>query len=173
MDRDEPAASRARQSGSFDRVSEKLGRGLASRLTRRSLIGDVGKGTVALAAGAVVGGSAVGAEDAEATHCGGCGSCSTNSVRCEHTNWGKNSCPDGSCWCGHWCCNGPCNGVTRWIDCCRGCGSGNGTCTHGNGTTCMKKCCNPKEYTGGCGNFTTDRPRIKCRIYRCGPDNGC
>lgn len=157
----------AQQTSVFDGASERFARRLANRFTRRSFLGDVGKGGLALAVGGAFGATRV--ERARGNpSCGGCGACSGNSIRCDYMDpWNQNDCPDGSCWCGSWCSsNGPCDiGQTRWIDCCGGCDGGdNGICLEV-GDRCAPKCCNPKEWPQGC-----DHSFVKCRIHRC---SGC
>lgn len=160
----QPPARRAADGSPLDVTSERIARGLANRFTRRSFLGDVGKGGVALALGGTMAGVA-GVEPALASHCGGCASCPGQSIRCDNLAGHGNGCPGNSCACGHWCStNGPCSGQTRWIDCCRGC-DGPGRCAHGFEGNCQASCCNPKQWSGGC-----DSGRIKCRIWRC---DGC
>jgi hypothetical protein len=156
------------EGSAFDVASERFARGLASRITRRSFLGDVAKAGMALAvAGGVVG--FAGVEEAEATHCGGCASCTPSlSITCRALT-GTNACPDGSCRCGWWdVAGGPCGDCTRWHDCCFGCG-GSGTCRHNDQGECAPTCCNRKDYCGGCG--TRFQTRIKCRMYTC--PSGC
>ncbi len=165
----------------FDTASERLARGLANRFTRRSFLGDVGRGGLALA----LGGTVVGVDSAYAacdgSPCSNCTSCAneTNSIRCDQCCEYQNSCPAGSCSCGWWDANGgPCtnnpNNCTRWHDCCGGCGTGSSKCLLGDGGTCRPHCCNRKAYcSGACGTkiSCTQGSLIKCRIWRC--DSGC
>jgi hypothetical protein len=172
--------SRSRAEGSpFDTASERLARGLASRFTRRSFFGEVGRGGVALA----LGGTVVGVDRAYAacqgSPCGNCTSCAseTNSIRCDECCQYTNDCPPGSCSCGWWDCNnGPCNlpnGCTRWHDCCGGCDTGSSKCFLGDGGICRPHCCNRKAYCAGdCGTKINcyQGSLIKCRVWRCPPD---
>jgi hypothetical protein len=150
----------------FDGASERFARSLASRFTRRSFLGDVGKGGIALALGGAVGGI-VGVEEAAASHCSSacaCTSVSSVSVRCDDIpGYWVNDCPSGSCLCGNWCSSsGPCSGMTRWRDCCGNCGGG--MCIHAQDGVCRPKCCYHKEWSGGCGDGSW---YVKCRKWTC------
>jgi hypothetical protein len=161
-------AARPREGSAFDAASERFARGLANRMTRRSFLGDVAKGGIALAAGGAFAGVA-GVDDAAASHCGGCNSCSGNSITCNCLT-GTNDCPANTCECGWWdTSGGPCSsGCTRWIDCCKDCET-NRTCRHNCSDNCNRKCCNPKTWCGGCG--TQGSTRVHCRKHTC--PGGC
>ena len=139
-------------------LGERVGRGLASRFSRRSFLGQMGAGSVALAVGS--GGAAVlSASHAEAAllscPCANCG----HSVTCEQLN-GSNSCPGDTCECGWWTvCAAPCSssGYRKvWTDCCGGC-DGKGPCASG-----WPFCYYQKAWGCGC-----NAGRIKCRKWHC------
>lgn len=144
----------------IDAAVESASRRLASGFSRRSFLGQVGGGAVALS----VGGLATAADQAYAE----CGPCTgVDSVTCKFLT-GENHCPGNSCTGGFWVVSG---GIcqtegrgteTRWADCLGECG----TCTcHNENGTCRPSCCNFKQWPGGC--HEGEQIRIKCRVWSC------
>lgn len=143
-----------------DSLLERASRSVASRWTRRSLFGQVGRGSVALALGTSV--AELDPDKAAAYHeNAGCNTVS--SVTCNFL-FGSNQCPGTSCTCGYWVIGGgvcaPQN--TLWADCCGDCGQCR--CVNQNGTV-RPTCCNQREWAGGCHADLS--PHIKCRVWNC------
>jgi hypothetical protein len=164
----------------LDEASGAVARHLANRVSRRSALGRLGLGAVAVSLGSA--GAAIFAQRAEAYACPGCAIC-TNSVRCQCLSGGSNSCPSDTCQCGWWCVNdsGCTSGHKFWIDCCGGCRDANGnvlcSCKYDciDGAT-RPYCCYTKEWGCGCGTQGSIWSLIKCRIHVCGsctPGTNC
>jgi hypothetical protein len=152
---------------SSEKIAIRMSRGLATRWSRRSLLGRFGAGVVAVSVGAE-GLRLLVPAVAEAVSCPpGC-DCS-ESVMCHHI-YGFNHCPGTACSpnCGCWtvsncsaCPSSPsCHQMI--CDCCGGCN---------NGADCRciadvghPSCCNKKHWPGGCGDFTE---YIDCRMTMC------
>jgi hypothetical protein len=162
----------------LEQLSEAVARGLSARVSRRSALGRLGRGAIAVSLG---GGAAAYLSETAAAHGCPCGSGCGFSVRCQCLSGGAvGSCPSGTCECGWWCVNdSSCpSGHKFWIDCCGGCNNG-GSCT------CMTDCvdgvsrpycCHHKVYGCGCGTVGSESSHIKCRIRRCGnctPGTSC
>lgn len=160
-----------KQNGTWlENLNESISRSLASRFSRRSFMGRLGKGAVAATLGSA-GVALVRPEAALAASCpSGC-NCAC-SVSCEYLpGWGQNSCPTngyGTCACGSWCFSTTqCpSGIRRWDDCC-----GINYCTKNPGTGCYcvssvnrPSCCNTKTYSGGCGDASSI---VACRMNTC------
>jgi hypothetical protein len=144
----------------MDDVVERINRRLASRFSRRSLLGSIGKGAIALcAAGA---GVELTAPDAVASACGG----NTTSITCS-TLTGSNACPANTCGCGFWqiCDQTECSHAAGkvWSDCCA---QYSCSCTCPSG---FPSCCFTKEWGQGCGSGAS---HIVCRRWYCG-SGGC
>jgi hypothetical protein len=139
----------------FGRASESLSRSLATRFSRRSFLGNVGRGSLVLA-GAGAGSLSLGAGPAQASICG-----HTSSISCYDLT-GSNSCPGTSCGCGYWriCSSDNCQYSKVWSDCCYPNGSCSCTC---NTPTGEPSCCFPKEWAQGCGGDLY----VKCRRWYC------
>lgn len=149
-------------------VGESMSRLLASRYSRRSFLGTVGRGTVTLS---LLAGSAAlldsSSAEAHSVPCpcpGGCGL----SVTC-YQYWGDgNTCPPGTCGCGWWTtCASPCSAAKVWSDCCS-----DGTACTG-GAQCINgapSCWNHKTYSCGCA---TTSAHIVCRRWYCRGDLAC
>lgn len=159
----------ASEAGSrIDRAIEAASRRMASRFSRRSLFGQIGKGSVVLAAGSTAG-LVFDVAPAAALTCPG----GPYSVTCDQLAGGGNYCPSDTCACGYWvaCRATPCSDATRglnakyWNDCCKAC-SANCQCVNG-----YYYCCFPKDWNQGCGNNT--QLYIKCRHYSCGYEQMC
>jgi hypothetical protein len=146
-------------------LSGAIARRLAMKLSRRSFIGRIGKGTVALSLGGA-GAALILPEAAWAHSCpGGC-DCS-HSVTCGALT-GSNSCPSGTCECGCWtvtdcgtCSNSP-GCLKYWCDCC-----GGDYCHGGAQCRCVggsPSCCIHKTWSGGCGDSSW---HIACRKSIC------
>lgn len=145
---------------------EAASRRLAAKLSRRSLFGQLGRGSVALALGGAVAG--LEAAPAEAYHIN-CGCNGTPSVACGNLpGWGQNTCPGTSCTCGYWVnCGGSGSGCpvnTLWADCCGECNDNNAYCIVVGGVS-RPTCCNQRAYTQGC--LSGSAPHIKCRVWQC------
>jgi hypothetical protein len=141
----------------FDYLGERISRRLASRLTRRSLLGTVGGGGVAMALAS--GGSlAVRPGSAEAHTSNPCQH--TSSVSCEML-YGWNNCPGWTCGCGHWttCGSSQCT-YKVWQDCC------DAQCEDRECVNGWPKCILHKPYTQGCG--TQGSTHVRCRRWYCG-----
>jgi hypothetical protein len=165
-----PTSTRAEQ------VSDLIARSLAQHISRRSFLGRLGKGVVAVSLGAAGAEALLRPPTAMAITCdvNGC------SIQCSQLNgWNQNSCPTGTCECGCWCLissNQGCpNSHKQWCDCCGGgwCGAPGHGChcqTAGcNGKT-YPTCCYTKEWTGqGCGDSSW---HIACRKSDC-RTSGC
>src|SRR5712691_5283830 len=154
-----------------DRFAGGMSRAMATRFTRRSFFGKVGR----YAAAATVGGSALAVlfpESAYATN--GCvnggGNCSgQDSVNCFCLT-GSSTCPSGTCQCGCWqSCDGSGTAGGRvvhsqWCDCCNMTAHQTASCVTGCGNK-PKNCFN-KTHTGsgtGCNPGFT----IRCRKLTC------
>jgi hypothetical protein len=136
----------------FESAGETASRFLANRFSRRSFIGSLGTGAVALAAGGVA--TVARPEEAEAAY----GCTYDRSTDC-YRYWGYNDCPPNTCGCGYWevCDHTRCSLTKRWSDC----------CGHGCSCHCVDghpSCCAPKTYPQGCSG---DVGRIKCRRWYC------
>lgn len=149
-----------------DAIFESMSNRLAGSLTRRSLFGQLGRGSIAMAMGGTV--AAAGLEQAlfPGVAMAACGCAQDLSVACGHLT-GENHCPAGSCNCGAWILCGSGGGLcpgqnTRWGDCCGGC---NGVkCVAHDGTT-SPSCCNPLTWGApGCNNPALN---VKCRVWSC------
>ena len=152
--------------------SETATRALAGKLSRRSFLGRVGRGAIAITLGAQ-GMRLLTPSLAIADHhpCpSGC-DCSC-SVSCNYLpGWNSNSCPNwpnGTCRCGSWCFNdNTCaSGMRRWIDCCN-----TGWCGNHGGCKCIESknrptCCNDRAYSNG--DCSPSPGLIVCRIQTCG-----
>lgn len=146
-------------------LTDVLARGLATKISRRSFFGRLGKGAVV----ATLGGSGAALLMPEAAWAHSCPSgcdCS-ESVTCA-TLTGSNSCPSGTCECGCWLvsdcthCGGSTNCWKWWCDCC-----GGGYCNGGANCRCVgghPSCCNHKTHSGGCGDSSW---HIACRKSFC------
>jgi hypothetical protein len=172
-------------SSQLQSVTANLSKNVASRVSRRSFLGRVGRLTMVMAAaGTVVG---MTAEEAFALQCDCAGrdcdaGCSGNrtapsgcrgtghSVTCRGLTGVGGRCPDNTVGCGSWSC-GNCSacasGVRIWTDCCA-----TGQCSGASSCRCVRDtdgvlrrtCCNKKCYAGGgsnCSHF------IRCRYARC------
>lgn len=164
----------------FETFGEAMSRRLASRHSRRSMIGMVGGASLALALGR----GAFDPSIAWATCSSGC-SCTGNNSRTCNDAYGINSCPAGTCECGFWdvcaCgddCGGavttpPCGGSTpvkRWRDCCKSSCSPQQCCAGECGDRCAPQCCNDVKWGQGC--FSTSY-RIACRYWTCHTSAAC
>jgi len=152
---------------------DAVARGLAARVSRRSAIGRIGRGAVAVSLGGA--GAALFAPNAAATSCTG-----VNSTRCECLVGGSNSCPSDTCACGWWCVSDAtcASGHKFWTDCCGGCNDGaNCACVYDCVDGALRPyCCNLKEWGCGCGTVGSQYSHIKCRIHTCGscsPGTNC
>lgn len=144
---------------SIENGAEHISRRLASRFSRRSFLGGIGKGSVALAAASA--GIAIDADVAgAATYCGG----NTSSITCA-TLTGSNSCPPNTCGCGYWlvCAQQECTYGKIWSDCCA---QYTCNCSRPSG---FPSCCFTKEWRQGCG--TLNQSKVKCRRWYC--SSGC
>jgi hypothetical protein len=160
----------------LESLSNRLARGLATRVSRRSAVGRLGRGAIAVSLGSAGAAIFVGGAAAHTCNCSNC----SNSVRCECLPGGSNNCPSGSCQCGWWCVSdGTCpSGHKFWIDCCGGCNSGQACncvvdCVDGQQ---RPTCCHHKEWGCGCGTVGSEFSHIKCRIHVCGsctPGTNC
>lgn len=136
----------------LENVSRSASARLASRLTRRTMLGRIGKTAMAVS----MGGTATALLTAAPAH-----ACTSGlSVKCANLpGWMNNNCPNDTCRCGYWTAGNCANGCNRKIiDCCGGCGGG---------CRCIgnkRTCCNNKVHSGGCGSSTS---KIKCSITRC------
>lgn len=158
------------------RMTQSAARSLASRTSRRSFIGRIGR-TAVLAAttGAFLG--TVGVEEGLAHHWGGCGSCQNppigggccgqNTIGCANLT-GSNSCPGNTCNCGCWTItvsSSTCASRRReWCDCCGGCADGSNCNCITVGGVPHPTCCRHKEWNDGCQGCAK---HIKCRRHRC------
>lgn len=155
-----------------DSLVETVTRRIARRFTRRSFIGQVGRGSVAL----TVGGAVAALEAAPALGNHGNAFCEgTTSITCGNL-YGINNCQAvGGCTCGYWIASGgicaPQN--TLWADCCGGCNGGADCRCISSGGVWRPTCCNSKAYSGGCG--VSPDSHIRCRVYNCTNQNpgGC
>jgi hypothetical protein len=161
------------ESSRLEGLASWTSRGLAQRVTRRSALGRLGRGAVALSLGGA--GVAFLAEEASAHNVNTCNSCDTNNANCSPCCYNNSvtcgtltgnygSCPSGSYDCGYWeytdssC--GTANNLRRWTDCCGSCSEGSiGRCIGGAPT-----CCNHKEWPQQ-GGLCTDH--IRCRYTFC------
>jgi hypothetical protein len=155
--------------GKLEETSGSLTRALASRTSRRSFMGRLGRGAIAASLGAA-GAQLLAPAAAQAV---GCGSCSGCSIGCGNLNqWNRNSCPPGSCSCGSWVirvASSTCSStLRRWTDCCNTgwCGDhAGGNCNSiGDDGRRHPSCCNPREYFNGSCNANG---RIVCRRHSC------
>lgn len=152
---------------SVDQFSESATRALADRFSRRSLLGGVGRGGIAMSLGGLAGVAALDdTAEAHTVSCpcsGGCG----NSVTCYDLT-GSNSCPSGTDGCGWWTvCASPCSYRKVWSDCCStgsGC-DGGARCVSGS-----PSCYHHKTYGCGCCSSSA---HIKCRRWYCTGGGSC
>lgn len=173
-------------SSQLQSVTANLSKNVASRVSRRSFLGRVGRLTMVMAAaGTVVG---ITADEASALQCDCAGrvgdaNCTGNrtapsgcrdtghSVTCLGLTGTGGQCPPNTVACGSWPCNCPtsvCASGTRiWTDCCA-----SGQCSGASSCRCVRDtdgvlrrtCCNKKFYANGgsnCSHF------IRCRYARC------
>lgn len=152
----------------FDRVAERLTRRLASRTSRRSLLGQVGRGGLLLSMGAA-GVATLENADVALAHgqscpCGGGLNDCVNVASCNNY-WGNNFCPAGTCECGWWTtCASPCI-IKFWTDCCStGSACDQGPRCHGSGDTKGPSCYFHKQYACGCASSAA---HIVCRYWKC------
>lgn len=147
---------------SFDGVSERVSRALASRVPRRSFFAGIGKGGIALAMGGAGAGLFASESQAHSNPCQ-----YQSSVDC-YQYWGYNECPPNTCGCGYWhvCDSTRCTYHKVWSDCCWSGGECNAGCIAGH-----PSCINHKEYTQGCGTRLSSH--IKCRRWYCVWGPGC
>lgn len=145
----------------LDRRSERLSRHLASRFSRRSMLGAIGKGAITLSAAGA--GVELATGTAAAAACGG----NTTSITCA-TLTGSNSCPGNTCGCGYWqiCNQNQCSSAAGkvWSDCCA---QYSCSCSCPSG---YPSCCFQKEWSQGCG--TRGVSNVICRRWYCG-SGGC
>jgi hypothetical protein len=154
-------------------VTEAIARALAARVSRRSFLGRVGKGTIAVALGGSAGAALMNADSAFGTHANcNCQNCSC-SASCNQL-WGTNACPTvafgacaDACACGSWCFSdsGCPSTIRRWEDCC-----GINYCNCSGGPRCAGSpsrpvCVHHKTYSGGCGTIGTSQ--VVCRQTAC------
>lgn len=145
----------------LEHLGARMSRGLAHRFSRRSLLGNFGKGAIVLASGGA-GSVIIDARDAQA-HSPGCQH--SESISCEQLT-GSNSCPSETCGCGYWfvCGTDSCPGIAKvWSDCCA---STSTACA--NLCACVSgwpRCCNHKSWDQGCGEKNVTH--IKCRRWYC------
>jgi hypothetical protein len=150
----------------LERAATISSRLVASRVSRRSFFGRVGRGVAAAslgAAGTQLLAPAVALADACPHGC----NCAC-SVSCNYLpGWGQNACPPDSCRCGHWCIqDSTCgNGIRKWTDCC-----GTGWCADHGGCYCVPgknrpTCCNPRDWSGG--DCSPTPGHIVCRTTDC------
>jgi hypothetical protein len=141
----------------IDALGERIARTLASGFSRRSFLGSLGRGSLALATAGTV--SAIDAEPSAASICG-----HNSSTSCADLT-GSNVCPPNTCGCGYWleCAQQQCTYGKVWSDCCA-----QYSCV----CTCTSKgwptCCFTKEWPQGCGNSSS---KIVCRRWYC--SSGC
>jgi hypothetical protein len=145
----------------FERSSERFSRVLARRFSRRSFLGNFGKGAIVVASGGA-GSVIIDARDATAHAI----SCQHNeSISCNELT-GSNSCPSETCGCGYWfvCGTAACPGIAKvWSDCCAATSSACANlCRCVNG---WPRCCNHKQWDQGCGELNVTH--IKCRRWYC------
>lgn len=146
-------------------VSAEISQALARRVSRRHVVGRIGRTGVAVSLGGA--GMALFAAPASAHSGGQCGQCQgsccgSESVWCS-TLTGVNQCPSGSYGCGSWTvgtCSG--GGVLRYADCCGGCNNG-AACTCIGGSP---SCCRHQQWTNGASNDCANN-HIKCRRSFC------
>lgn len=148
-------------------LSESATRGLAKRLSRRSLVGRFGRGVVAFSIGAAGMDLLRPSSATAALGCPCSGGCPCT-VSCEYLPiWFNNECPAQTCRCGNWCFNdNTCaSGIRRWVDCCD-----LGWCANHGGCYCVAAknrptCCLTHVYhNGDCnpsGGITV------CRMHSC------
>ena len=145
-----------------DSFVEKISRRVATRYTRRSLMGQVGRGSVVLAAG----GTVAGLDAASSLAHNPPPQCPGLSIACGNLT-GSNQCPGGTCNCGWWRSSGPCGNTTLWSDCCGNCHNGNDcSCRDAGGGNLRPSCCNHKQHGTGCASMNGDI-HIKCRAWHC------
>lgn len=150
-----------------DSTFEAISRRLARSLTRRSLFGQVGRGSIAMALGSTLAGAGLERAVFPGTAmAGACGCAESLSVACGHLT-GDNHCPPGTCNCGAWIICGSGGGLcpnqnTRWGDCCGNCNGA--TCVAHDGTT-SPSCCNP--LTWGAPGCSGSSYHVKCRVWSC------
>jgi hypothetical protein len=161
----------------LETLSNSFAQGLAMRISRRSTLGRLGRGAIAISLGGA-GAALLAPGEAFAS----CSCCTTgnNSIRCQCLAGGSNACPSDTCQCGWWCVSdSTCSsGHKFWTDCCGGCNNG-GLCTCI--TDCVDgtvrpSCCWTKEWGCGCGTVGSQFSHIKCRIHICGsctPGTNC
>jgi len=167
----------------LQRATAGLSTKVASRVSRRSFLGRVGRLTMVMAAaGTIVG---ITAEEAFALQCdcdgrrcdAGCtgsrtapSGCRTggHSVTCNGLTGTGGQCPSNSVRCGSWSCScstSVCASGTRiWTDCCASCSSASSCrCVRDTDGVLRRTCCNKKCYVGGsnCSHF------IRCRYAQC------
>lgn len=152
--------------GRFERVGERLSRGLAGRHSRRSFLGGVGRGSLVLAAG----GSALALRPAGASAHNS--PCREGYATTCHQLTGTNACPSNTCGCGFWQSCGhpecPPHYMMRWRDCCVRPPSwceGRRRCVSDAPT-----CYNHKHYPHGCSENVG---AIRCRAWECVYNQSC
>lgn len=143
-----------------EQLGERVSRQLASRFSRRSFIGSVGRGSIVLTLG---GGAFAARASIAGAHANPCAE--GLSVSC-HQLTGQNVCPSGTCGCGYWeLCGQPecaANYAMRWRDCCvtdAGWCEGRRRCVNN-----APSCYHHKEYPQGCRN---NIGAIRCRAWQC------
>lgn len=134
---------------SVDELTERLSRRVANGITRKSFLGRMGAGLVAVGGGAL----AVEVPQALADSCG-CAN-SGHSTNCSPLS----SCPAGTCTCGAWSmCEPACAPFLRsYQDCCGSCGQI--SC----GSDGYPSCCYTHPYGSNCNGFS----KVQCRAIYC------
>jgi len=170
------------QTSALEILGATVSRSMAAKLSRRSFVGRLGQGVIALTFGAA-GATLFRPASASALSCSD-SSCDPCSIACEHLNGfsGGNKCPNGTCDCGSWTVSLSTSGLCpqnlrRWIDCCdKGswCANHGGPNCNSVGTDGRHKpsCCNHKEW-GGCPfDSCTGTGVIVCRRHICVSSKG-
>jgi hypothetical protein len=150
----------------LERLADRSTRGLGARLSRRSFMGRLGRGVVAVSLGSA-GVELVRSPAASAAACPpGC-DCSCSIVCAKLPGWTTNACPPNSCACGHWIFfdNSCSSGLRKFHDCC-----GTGWCADHGGCKCVTfenrpTCCNNRAYSNG--SCFPSPGTVVCRYHEC------
>ena len=155
-------------SSNFESVGERMSRVLAGRISRRSLLAELGKGSILLSTVGIGGTLVLDQTDAEAHAACPCPNGCGATISCADLT-GDNACPSGTCGCGWWvtCDQSQCTYRKVWSDCCST-GSacdGGAQCVNGQPT-----CYWHKLYDCGCGTASAHN---KCRRWYCTGGGSC